>query len=185
MTYHERLIDSLKESEGLVRHMYLDTRGFVTVGVGQMLPDAESAKHLPFINVATLEPATPEEIESDYQSVKNQPPGLRAALYEAHTKLALPLPDIEALLRRRIEEFEEGLREEFPDYDAYPEDAREGLFDMAYNLGLSGLVRKFPTFTAAAKRQDWATCARECHRQGIGEYRNRKTRELFERAAAA
>lgn len=167
----------------MVEHMYLDTKGYVTVGVGQMVPTADAAKKLGFENATTHDPATPEEIEEDYDSVSNQDPGYRAAHYKQFTKLALPLREIEALVAKRIQEFEAGLRREFPDYDSFPEAAQEGLFDMAYNLGLSGLTDKFPNFTAAARRQDWATCALECRRRGISDERNRKTRELFERAA--
>ena len=183
MGRYEHLIASLQEFEGLITHMYLDTKGFVTVGVGQMLPNAEAAKQLKFVNATTLDPATSEEIETDYHTVNDQDPGLRAAHYQPFTKLTLPQPEIDALLRKRIQEFETGLKREFPEYESYPEEAQEGLFDMAYNLGLSGLTNKFPSFTEAAKRQDWAKCAEECRRRGIGDRRNNKTRELFERAA--
>ena len=54
--------------------------------------------------------------------------------------------------------------------------------DMAFNLGNVGLVRKFPTFTRAARAKDWLTCARECQRRGIGDRRNEQTRQLFEAA---
>jgi GH24 family phage-related lysozyme (muramidase) len=36
--------------EGVVSWMYLDIKGFVTVGVGNLLPDADSAAALPFIH---------------------------------------------------------------------------------------------------------------------------------------
>jgi len=59
----------------------------------------------------------------------------------------------------------------------------EGSISHMY-LDTLGLVRKFPSFTRAARAEDWVTCARECHRQGIGDRRNDEVRELFESASA-
>ena len=39
----------IKHGEGSINHMYLDTVGKVTVGVGNMLPSIESAQALPFV----------------------------------------------------------------------------------------------------------------------------------------
>ncbi len=45
-------------------------------------------------------------------------------------------------------------------------------------------MNKFPTFTKAAREKDWATCAKECERLGIGDRRNEMTKKLFEDEAA-
>ena len=78
------------------------------------------------------------------------------------------------------EEFEEGLQSNFQEYGSYPDEIRLGLIDMAFNLGNAGLVDKFPIFTKAARVKDWATCANECRREGIGDHRNEMTKKLFE-----
>jgi hypothetical protein len=54
----------LEAWEGNVDHMYRGTRGFVTVGKGKMLPDADSAIALPFPNRATNVRATSAEIRA-------------------------------------------------------------------------------------------------------------------------
>ena len=86
---------------------------------------------------------------------------------------------IDELLDKRIFAFESGLRRDFPDYDDYPEEVKLGLMDMAFNLGNSGLVNKFPSFTRAAREKDWAGCAKECHRNGIADSRNQEVEDLF------
>ena len=48
----------IKRGEGCISHMYLDTVGKVTVGVGNMLPTAEAAVELPFIDRDTGASAT-------------------------------------------------------------------------------------------------------------------------------
>ncbi len=107
-----------------------------------------------------------------------------ASFYKQFTKLDLPELAINALLDKRIEGFEAGLRSDFADYDSYPNNAKLGLMDMVFNLGNAGLVNKFPTFTKTAREKDWATCAKECERLGIGDRRNEITKKLFEGEAA-
>ena len=174
----------IKECEGSISHMYLDTKGFVTVAVGQLLRTVEAAQELGFVHRDTGDLATAAEIAQEYESVKQQPAGRIASFYKQFTKLDLPELAINALLDKRIEGFEAGLRADFPDYDSYPDDAKLGLMDMVFNLGNTGLVDKFPTFTKAAREKDWATCAKECERRGIGDRRNEMTKKLFEDEAA-
>lgn len=184
MSFKAQRRSMIKEGEGIISHMYLDTRGFVTVAVGQLLKTVEAAQELDFVHRDTAQPAGAAEIAEDYASVKRQEAGKIASQYRQFTKLDMPGPAIDALLDKRIEDFEKGLQRDFPQYDSYPDAAKLGLMDMVFNLGNKGVVNKFPTFTRAARSQDWATCARECRRVGISDHRNQMTRELFEEAAA-
>jgi len=175
----------IKEGEGCIPYMYLDTVGKVTVAVGQMLPTAAAAQGLTFTRRDNGNRATAAEINEDYQSVSQQPSGRVASFYKPFTKLDMPEDAIDALLGRRIAEFEAALRGDFPAYDSYPDEAKLGLMDMAFNLGNSGLINKFPTFTRAARAKNWRICASECRRVGISDARNAMTKQLFEDAAAA
>ena len=130
-------------------------------------------------------PATAAEIRQDYQSVEQQPRGRVASFYKQFTKLDLPEDAIDKLLDKRVDEFEAGLRGDFSDYDSYPDEAKLGLMDMVFNLGNTGLIHKFPTFTRAARTKDWRTCAQEYRRNGISAARNNMTKKLFEDAATA
>ena len=182
-SFEDRRRELLKDGEGSISHMYLDTVGKVTVGVGNMLPDADAAVALAFVRRETGERATDAEIRADFASVSAQKMGKLASSYKHATKLDLPDDAIDALLDKRIAGFESGLRKDFPDYDDYPESAKLGLMDMAFNLGNSGLVNKFPSFTRAARARDWAKCAKECERKGISKTRNDEVRHLFESTA--
>lgn len=170
----------IKNGEGSISHMYLDTVGKVTIGVGNMLPDVESAEALPFVTQKHMEPASKNEIRREFELVQQQKTGLIASSYRQYTKLQLTDEYIDQLLDKRIDEFETGLQKDFDNYESYPDAVRLGLMDMAFNLGNSGLIRKFPTFTLAAKEEKWDVCATECKRRGISDERNRETRELFE-----
>src|SRR6266436_4965678 len=91
--------------EGNIEHMYLDSKGLVTVGIGNFLPSAEAAQELGFVNRATKNAATKKEISSDFDNVKKQKIGLRARGYREFTAQDLPNQAIDELFRRRVDEF--------------------------------------------------------------------------------
>lgn len=182
MSFEETCRELIKSGEGSIPHMYLDTRRFV--GVGNLLRTAEAAQALAFVRRDSGDAANETEITADFDAVRHRPYGqsYTAASFKAHTALDLPKAEIDALLDRRIAEFEDGLRESFRGYDSFPDRARLGLIDMAFNLGTFGLVTKFPSFTQAAREQDWKVCAQECQRRGISQTRNDEVKKLFEEA---
>jgi len=170
----------IKRGEGCISHLYLDTVGKVTIAVGNMLPDADAAVKLAFIVRATGQLASETEIRDEFAVIQSQLPAKLASSYKQYTKLDLSDTYIDQLLERRIDEFEHGLQASFTDYSNYPSEAKLALMDMAFNLGNSGLIHKFPTFTRAARAQDWQTCAQECQRSGISQVRNDETKNLFD-----
>ena len=182
MDFTEALRKLIRRGEGSIPYMYLDTNGYVTVGVGHMMRTVAAAQALPFERRADHAPATADEITAEYTKIAALPFGQShdAESFEPYTTLELTSEEIDSLLDRRIAEFETGLRQDFVGFDNYPDRVRLGLMDMAFNLGNNGLVTKFPGFTAAARAQDWSKCAAECHRKGIRESRNKEVRELFE-----
>lgn len=173
----------IKRGEGCITHMYLDTVGRVTVGVGNMLSNADAAAELPFINRETGENATEEEIKAEFYLVAAQAPAKLAASYKQFTRFDLSPAAIDELLDRRIEEFEASLEQDFANYDNFPPAAKLGLMDMVFNLGNSGLINKFPSFTSSAREENWAGCAVECNRKGVADSRNQEVKDLFNSVA--
>jgi GH24 family phage-related lysozyme (muramidase) len=169
--------------EGKLSHMYLDTVGLVTVGVGKMLPDVGAAQELRFVRRADGTDASPEEIAADYNAVSSQAKGRLAATYRRYTSLDLPDEAIGSLLKAVVEGFEADLEGSFAGYDSYPLTAKRALLDMIYNLGLVGLL-KFKKLQAAVESGDWQAAAAQCHRNGPSQERNDWTRDQFLAAAA-
>ena len=64
--FRDKVREMIKEGEGCVPHMYLDTVGKVTVGVGNMLKKASSAANLPFVLEATGAVASNEQVEVEF-----------------------------------------------------------------------------------------------------------------------
>lgn len=178
--------------EGEQRNMYIDTRGYVTTGIGHLLQTSGDALKLPWQHSSTGQPATPAEIKSafgrlaqawvDYKSSHPDAKGLPQTNCERASDLVLPgnLPTKLAVARLNGE-FLKGLRKTFPAFDSFPMPAQRALVDMAYNLGVAKLERRFPRLVAACRqpRPDFATAAAESHRSSSRESRNRATYNLF------
>ncbi|MBW2647435.1 MAG: hypothetical protein JRE23_14925 [Deltaproteobacteria bacterium] len=172
------------ELEGKVSHMYLDTKGKVTVGIGAMLIDLNAAKKLGLVTRDKKSKVTPKQIEDDYNSVKKQPKGKIASAYKKHTKLDLPETEIDALFRAHVKDFKSQLRSKFSGFDTFPEEAQEALLDMAFNLGAHALKTKWPKLNQEGiDKKDWKAAAKHCNRPDVSLKRNNMVKELFEKAA--
>jgi GH24 family phage-related lysozyme (muramidase) len=180
---HSNLKQLLIQNEGSIGHMYLDTVGRVTVGIGHMIPSCVEAEKLSFILRNSGMNASVAQIMAEYSALQKQTPGLPAAHYQTCTQLDMAASVINALLDADIRTTETGVRTAFRGYDTYPAEAQDALLDMAFNLGVNGLVNKFPHLKAAAEAGNWEVCAEQCRRNGISDARNDKTKALFQTAA--
>jgi GH24 family phage-related lysozyme (muramidase) len=176
-TYLDESLAKLEWFEGAIPWMYLDTRGYVTVGVGLMLPNAAAAQKLPF--VVAHQAATAEEIAAEYARVEAMPMGRPALFYRQDPGLVLEKPEIDSLLRTVLAGFEGELRAKLPGYDGFPDSVKLALLDMAYNLGPVGLLHGYPTLIAAVEAGNWAKAAASCFRHGPGAARNQWTQQMF------
>jgi GH24 family phage-related lysozyme (muramidase) len=170
------VIARLKEFEGCTNYMYRCTGGDVTIGIGHALQTEAHASNLTWqINGAQ---APPGQVQSDYQAIAAAPVGKAATAYEHLSQCRMADADVAALVAADVKAFEAQLVKALPAWDTYPQPAQEALFDMAFNLGVAGLL-KFPTMLKAVNEGDWATAAAQCHRRGIQDSRNQATAALF------
>jgi len=174
--------------------MYLDTRGYVTIGVGNLVPNVEAACGLPLWNHAAERLATTAEIVRSFVAVQSMRSGMVSSNYRLTPRLELSTDDIDVLLIQRIRgEFLPGLEHLFHGFSAFPGPARSALMDMAFNLGLgreataehraTGL-RGFSRLRTAVAIRDWARAAGECQRSSSRPERNEWCRRKFLEAAA-
>ena len=63
-------LKALKQWEGQHPFMYADTRGYVTTGIGHLLKTPEGALKLPWHHSKTGQPATPAEVRSTFERVR-------------------------------------------------------------------------------------------------------------------
>ena len=160
--------------------MYLDTRGFVTVGKGKMLPTASDAVALAFLRQGTDVPASEDEIRAEYNLIAEmvEDVGRDADYFGQFTNLYLPQADVDRLVTDHMRGDFEALLQQYPGFGNLPLSVQIALWDMIYNLGSSGLAefrllrqaildamgRGGPQITQArAQRGEKPVCLRSFH----------------------
>jgi GH24 family phage-related lysozyme (muramidase) len=203
-------IAMLENFEGNYSHMYIDTKGYVTVGVGFMIPSATAAvsygfylsnpraAHLAHANSPHLHaakrnhpPSTPptnpsgdkanaDEVKAEWTQMHGRPSSHLAGWYAQYATMYMIQSDIDRLLQSKIDGFEAQLSSLFGTWSDFPSAAQLALLDMIYNLGSLG---GFPKLCDSARYHEWTKCAAECHRMGPSDARNDATRDRFLAAA--
>ena len=165
--------------EGRCSHFYLDGPGYVTIGIGCLIPNGNAALKLKMLHKSDNLVALPEEIRGEYKLIKECLPGKRTEFYGVFCKLYLSDSDINALFEVRLNQIIDFLRSQLPEYSKFPDNIKLVVLDMAYNLGVSGLMMKFPRFVQAVRTQNYVAAANECERKQIGDARNQWTKETL------
>jgi GH24 family phage-related lysozyme (muramidase) len=177
----EDLKARLRQHEGVAPHLYLDTLGLVTCGVGHMIPSPDAMAGIDMVRMDGTT-ATPEEKIAEWHRVKELQAAMLPKYYEERTTLRMTPAAVDALQDADVAGFHSALVHLLPGFVEFPDPAQEALLDMAFQLGASGILSKFPHLALAAKARDWNACAEQCHRTGIQEWRNTATADLFRRA---
>lgn len=175
--------------EGRVLHMYLDVKGLVTTGVGNLIDPVSEALRLPWRHQATGERASLEEVAQAWARLK-----ARQELAQRRAEYALPITglvleeaDVDALVEERLLANERYLIRTFVEFESYPADAQLGILSMAWAVG-AGFTRKFPVFTQSALMKRWWECASGCKIREEGNPgivpRNEANRLCFQNASA-
>ncbi|KPZ55500.1 hypothetical protein AN391_02547 [Pseudoalteromonas sp. P1-13-1a] len=177
---------NVKAYEGNIPHMYLDTLGFLTVGVGHLLKDVEAAKKVPFIVRDTGVKASIQQIEGEFKSIKAMPWGKKyeATYYKPFTTLVISEAVREAQVEHHIKTFESELKTIYgaSEFASYPDDVKLALFDLIFNLGMPRLKDTFPNFNRHMKAHDFKKAAIESNRKDVSAERNTYVRNLLANA---
>jgi GH24 family phage-related lysozyme (muramidase) len=178
MGFYDTAQKDITKWEGSIPHMYVDTNGYVTVGIGFMIPSASAAKAYGFVKRADGKKASDKEKEEEWKKVKKLTKGKKASAYEKDTTLDLPDSDIKKLLLEKIKEFESGIKGIYSDYDKYPDELKLALMDIAFNTGVEGL-RKFAKMKKAIDEKRWTDAATESKRSKGRAERNKYVYDLI------
>ncbi len=184
------MIDFFKNHEKSVPYMYRDTKGYVTVGVGHMIPSRTHATELPFQYHDPLtkkcRPATPREIENAYEQLpgrQGHQNNFSYTYYNPPERGLLPLylhnHQIDDLLKNDIQIHYNDVRDKFDDFDTYPVSAQRALLDMQFNMGGRFNVKKWPKLYESIRNQQWSEAAYHAHRYQVHDKRNECIKNLF------
>ena len=191
MSYVDVTSKGLDRWEATKSFMYLDTyikngvpSPLVTTGKGCAISINE-AVNLPFY--LGDRPATQQEINQDFLSIKSAPFGYVADFYAKFSKVRLKSEGIEELVRKRFVVFIAGLEAMFPEFDSFPESAKAGCLDLIYGLGVAGLDKPhYPLFHKSVENKNWKTASLQCDANAsmrAYDQRNQARRNLFIQAA--
>ena len=178
-----------KPFEAEVPWMYLDVKGLVTVGVGNMLPTADAAAALPFVHGDdTSNTASDDEKRQGWQTIKART-DLTQSIYTVFKDLCdlrLTSDGMSDLVASKLASNEGVLRATFSNFDDWPADAQLGVLSMAWAMG-PGFPASWPSFTAACKQLDFTTASAQCRMSETGnpgvKPRNDADQTLFNNAA--
>lgn len=155
--------------EANVAEMYLDIKGLVTGGVGNLLDDRsgnppQSVFDLPWRRKSDFQLATREQVGEEWHRVKGRQDLKDASLSRrlAITTLYLAPSDIETLVFKTFDKFANILKQQFPDLDTWPPSAQRALMSMAWARGPHAFSTNYPRFTAACLVRRWDIAAAEC-----------------------
>ncbi len=167
--------------EGRTSYLYLDSEGKPTIGIGNYLPNVGAALALMSWAHQDGRLASEEEIRAAYARIAREPSGYRAEHYASLSDLRISDAEIDRLWDQNLAQFEAGLVRVFPAFATFPEGPQLGLFDIAYQAGVGGLVAGFPSLCRAVRASppDWNTASKESHRKKSSDRRNSDTAELF------
>lgn len=165
--------------------MYLDVKGLVTCGVGNLLPTAEAAMHLAWRHPdGSL--ALPSEVKREWQLVSNLQPGWGPQYYRDRTTLRLTDADVDELVLRQLLTNGAWCSRHWPDWESWPADAQMGALSRAWAAGVG--LEHWPKFDAACNARDWLTAGEESQLRTDGNPgvvpRNAAQRVAFCNAAA-
>ena len=172
--------------EGWTTWMYLDVKGLVTTGMGNLIDPVSVALTLPWQDKRTGQPATQAAIQHEWQLVKgnlalvHDLPSVAAGI----TNLRLEDADLANLILDKLDRNEAILKAygAFSDFEEWPADAQLGLLSMAWAMG-PGFGPNFPHFSQAIAAEDFSTAAGDCAMDTTGNAglnrRNAADRQAF------
>jgi GH24 family phage-related lysozyme (muramidase) len=184
--------------ERFVEHIYLDSLGLTTVGIGTLLEQVENdldstvdfvvKHHVELVSRKTGRRATREEVRKDVEAcwkVWDQTSGTPDwRRYGSVTELKILATHSQTLCEQHLARDVDHLRHAISGFDRLPVPAREALLDLHYNIGPKKFVRhKWPSLFAAVAAGDFFWAAEESNRPQVQQARNRWTSERFIDAA--
>ena len=173
-----------RELEGATNWMYLDRKGLVTVGHGNLIDPVRLALKLPFTVGKGGPLATADQITFEWRTMKLNRHLAQAGAIVAKRLSKLWLSDdaVQALDLVTISANEKTIREFVPAFPGWPADAQLAVHSMSWAMG-PAFFKEFPKFLHACLIQDWATAATECHINEPGdkciERRNEANKKLL------
>ena len=125
-----------KRFEGRLSTMYLDTKGLVTTGTGNLIDTVKAAQALPWLT-KDGKAATAAQVEAEWKQIKARQSikGQGGYAYIKYATLHLAEDTIDRLLFAVTDKFWSTLKNTVKDLESFPADAQLALMDLAWQNG--------------------------------------------------
>lgn len=171
----ENMKQALLQSEGSKQYIYLDTKGFKTIGAGTKIDDENTFMQINWqVNGRPATEAEKQQAFEIFELLKQKGKfgkGINAERYEDASNLRIDEREILRLLEEHLRQDLKKLKSGFPNFDSLPLPLKEVLLDIRYNTG-SVRRSKWPNLYEAIEKHDIAWTADEVNRKDIGKDRN-------------
>ena len=165
-----KFIPWTSQFEGHTTFMYLDVRGLVTCGFGNLI-DPFISPTLDWRDKSGL-PVPHQAVVDEWSRVKamTDKAPLGGGVFRWYTNLRATEASIEALCDEQLSSNYTTLKTKWlPDLDSWPASAQLALMGWAWANGPNAFHNgQWPHFLEACKAKDWEGCARECQNSTIG-----------------
>lgn len=168
-------IAHLKKEEGNPQHIYLDTKGYKTIGVGINVDDWNTFQKLNFM--LNNRPATLEEKRQAFNIFENSKAQNRygqkfgAEYFKDVSNLRITDDESNRLLNQHLQNTLQHVQTQFPNFQTFPQGLQNVLLDIAYNTG-NIIRKKWPRLHAAIQTKSLPLIRSNIHRQDVPESRN-------------
>ena len=205
-----RLADFLKDFEGAETSPYIDTKGKITIGIGNNINNEKDFVNTPFKTIGG-QPLTAKEKEALFQelseardlaiAVKGTPGKQVAFNFSVDNQRKDPLlsrfkdvmvdaeyvqQEAERYLAREMPILKAKMRTEGIDFDSLLEGAKLAVMDMQYNLGnpnFDSEPNHWPKFFGYLKNGDYINAAEQSERGDVQDERNEQIKQWLIEAA--
>lgn len=182
--------------ENLRKHMYLDSKGFVTAAIGHKIGDENEAvavhATLNFTVKSTGQGATATEVKAEFKFLNNnkaQYVNWKAGAFEPIVSLEFLPGNAETLAKEDVKEKLEQLKNgtPFPSdvFNTWPEGVQRALVDIVFTMGKQGFLNHFKILPIACLHRDWKTAKAQSSRKSVSPARNTEVANLFDPAIQA
>ena len=177
---YKRMWNNIKKYEDVIPHPYLDTKGYITTGGGANINNLNDFMKVNF--TVNGYPATDAQkligynilrdlskIQDAYGNYINH--NRKAQTFENDTNLRISEQDAYNMAQNHMRNDLAHVRNQFSDFDSFPNPLKEILLDIQYNTGTLN-KQNWPNLYEAINNRDINGIANNVHRKDIGDNRN-------------
>ena len=166
--------------EGLKLNFYLDSKGILTVGIGQNVNNFNDFKNLNIINKQTGNTLNSNQ-KTDLNSQIMQDISNNTFTEKNYSNLEISKNDIYNQFNTMLEKSYNELEQKIDNFDKFPTSVKQALVDMQFNMGNKKFSEDtWPKLFKAIDNRDWQTAGKEAsQRKDVQKSRREWTYKMF------